>query len=173
MRRRRLIILVFFGAVASLGACGTDAVGVDDCNTIEDALCRQAAAIPCPEDDLPHSGDGVAACIRFYSVACLHGLVTTLAPMKGEVTACVDAINALPLDTTSCTIINLPESAPDGACAWLIAPEAGVDAEAGSAAADSADAGDAEAGNVDAAGDATSDVLVDANHDGSDGGEGG
>jgi hypothetical protein len=177
MRAWRLLFLVALGVSASLGACGTSAVGVDDCNAIEDALCKRAADMTCPGlydlSQPPHPGgssDNAAACIRFYSIACLHGLVVTTAPTKLEVSTCVDAINV----TDACSVIETPQSAPDDACAWLVPPEAGTDAEASTA--DAGDAGDAAstadastAADVtvvaDAAGEAASDALAEASKD--------
>ncbi len=154
MRAWKLFLFLVTVAVsAALDGCSTSAVGVDDCNAIEDALCNRAAAMNCPGIDLlqpsPAQGnstaDQLAACIRYYSIACLHGLLTTKAPMKEQVTACVDAINS---DASSCYVIENPQYAPDNACSWLVPPEAGTDAEA-----DAADVG---------AGDATPDALIDA-----------
>jgi hypothetical protein len=177
MRAWRLLFLVALGVSATLAACGTTAVGVDDCNAIEDALCKRAADMTCPGSyDLSQplhpggSAENAAACIRFYSIACLHGLVVTTAPNKLEVTTCVDAING----TDSCSVIEYPQTAPDDACAWLIPPEAGTDAEASTA--DAGDAGDAAstadasvAADVtvvaDATAEATSDALAEATKD--------
>jgi len=64
--------------------------------------------------------------------------VTTAPYTKLQVSECVDAIEAV-TTTKQCSVIEAPETAD--ACAWLIPPEAGVDA--GDAAADvAADAGE-------------------------------
>ncbi len=150
MRRPRLVFFAIVGALAALAACGNGAIGVDDCRTIEDALCQRADALGCsPMNDLPPSTDSLSACTRFYSIACLHGLETTATYTKEQVTTCVDAINAIKTPRL-CSVIESPQTAPDAACAWLIPPEAG------------ADAGDA----------ATADAATDASADGSDGSDG-
>jgi hypothetical protein len=145
MRRSRLILLAVLVGIAAVVACGTSAIGVDDCTTIEDALCKRVAEVPsCMEpNELPHPGDSVSACTRFYSIACLHGLATTTAPLKEQVTACVDAIN----ETKNCAVLEAPQFAPDAACAWLIPPDGGVDGGDAAAAADAtADADSGEGG---------------------------
>jgi len=109
-------------------ACGQGAVGVDACMQIQQARCGWVVAcnisLPTRRSD---STSPVDDCIRYYDDQCLHGLVTTVAPDKNQVTACVDAINA----ATDCTIVNSPETAD--ACAFLIPVDAGVvqDADAG------------------------------------------
>jgi hypothetical protein len=174
MRRERLIllaVLALLGGMAAIGACGTGAIGVDDCTKIEDALCEKAASIPCSEPNvLPHPANELSACTRFYSIACLHGLETTIAPTTPQVTACVAAINAI-RTTELCSVIYNPETAPDAACAWLIPPEAGAEAgeaEAADGAADATTDALADAGNADA-GDGTMDAnaLADAGGEGS------
>jgi hypothetical protein len=136
MRHRRLLLLAILLAIAALGACGTSAVGVDTCTTIEDALCKRANELGCPESDLPHSGDSLSACTRFYSIACLHGLATTATITKEQVSACVGAIEDIKT-AKQCSVIEAPETTD--ACAWLIPPEGGADAEAGTVDASTVD----------------------------------
>ncbi len=121
---------VFAGAVF---ACGQGAVGVDACMQIEQARCSWVVAcniqLPTRRSDSDASSP-VDDCIRYYDDQCLHGLVTTVAPDKTQVQACVDAINA----ATSCDIVDSPENAD--ACAFLIpidsgVVDAGADADAG------------------------------------------
>jgi hypothetical protein len=119
-----------------VGACGTDAVGIETCRQIEEARCRRAP--DCPDIDLskpPHRGSpatDVDACIRFYRDACLHGLAVA---DPGAVTtkACIDAIGA-----GSCTVVEHPETA--AACAWLIPPAPSPATDASDGPADAIDA---------------------------------
>jgi hypothetical protein len=53
-------------ALAEVSGCGTDAVGVERCRTIELARCDAAKACGTIDD--------VEACRRFYHDQCLHGL---------------------------------------------------------------------------------------------------
>jgi hypothetical protein len=101
--------------VATFGAtlgCGTDALGVDSCTQIEEARCRQAPACAVALQPPYHTNGGdVEACIRFYDVACLHGLDVS-DPGPTAVHACVAAI-----ETGRCGTVSAPETDP--ACAWL------------------------------------------------------
>lgn len=134
---------VLVGALiaAITSACGSKAVGVDTCKQIEAARCQAAPACPNVSITPPDytSGTDVAACIRYYDVACLNGLQVS-APTSAEVTACIASING------SCDYVATPQDSPD--CAWLsTSPDAGSEVDA-SAAADAGDA--AEASSVDA-----------------------
>jgi hypothetical protein len=139
------------GCLAPLGACGTSAVGVDICDSVESALCTKAVNLGCSDINLsvpPHPDDNLQACIEFYKVACLHGLVTPDLPDGGQVTECVDSINALDFHTPdACFFVLNPQSAD--ACAWLNPPDAAAEADAADAA--DADAADADAADADAA----------------------
>jgi hypothetical protein len=75
-------------------ACGTSAVGVQACRSIETARCEAAPACKLALSPPVYIGDAVTACVRFYDDQCLHGLVTTLTPTTLEVNQCVAAINA-------------------------------------------------------------------------------
>lgn len=102
-------------------ACGTDAKGVDDCKAIEEARCKKAPTCGISLEP-PHwtSGSASDACIRFYDVACLHGLEVD-PPKPTDVTQCVSAIMA------DCSAVVAPETHP--ACAWLMpAPSPPTDA---------------------------------------------
>lgn len=66
--------------------CGTDAVGVEDCRTIEQARCDAGAACGLVKD--------VDACRRFYRDHCLHGFALESAPGTTQVKACAAVINA-------------------------------------------------------------------------------
>jgi hypothetical protein len=143
---RWLVLLLVAPAVAPLvavvplvsGGCGTDAVGVSDCKQIEAARCQAAAA--CPEIPLylvNHSaGSDVEACIRFYDVACLHGL-TVSDPGPIAVNACVAAI----LGDGGCATVEQPQNNP--ACSWLAPPDASADVVEAGEAGDAGDGGDA------------------------------
>jgi hypothetical protein len=128
-------------AAALFIACGTGANSPDSCRQIEEARCRRAPACNLPlEPPYSTSGTDVDACVRFYDVACLHGLdVPNPGPTK--VTQCVAAINE------SCAAVATPESDP--ACFWLIPPAAVTEDAAVDAADATADA--AAEGSTDAA----------------------
>src|ERR1700733_52266 len=97
-------------------ACGSSAVGVGTCKSIEEARCRQVPSCPNVEVSPPiwfTSGTAVDACIRFYETACLHGLASGSDPGTAAVNACVAAI-----ETHGCGVVAAPETDP--ACVWLI-----------------------------------------------------
>lgn len=120
---RAVVAVAFGGAIAS--GCGTDAVGIETCRTIETARCKQAPRCPDINLNVPVHRDSpstdVEACTRFYHDACLHGLSTS--DPGGPVTqSCVTAIN-----NGTCAVVLHPETDP--ACVWLNpAPDAGTDA---------------------------------------------
>lgn len=89
-------------------ACGTEAVGVEECRTIESARCRADAA--CQPRDFD-----VAACERFYRDHCLHGMALESAPGQRAVDDCAAAISA----AGQCAAASTTE--PLAACA--LAPE--------------------------------------------------
>ena len=106
------------------GGCTSNAVGVDACRTIEEARCRQAPACDIPLEPPYHTaGDDVGACIRFYEVACLHGLALASDPGTKAVNACVNAI-----ENNGCDVVSAPESDP--ACSWLVPASPAVDGAA-------------------------------------------
>jgi len=121
-------------AVTSATHCGTSPIGVDACRQIEEARCRRAPACGIPLQPPYHTaGSDVDACIRFYDVACLHGLAVN-DPGSAAVQACTSAINS-----DGCGVVQHPES--DTACAWL---EAGVTSSSPDASAAAVDAGNGE-----------------------------
>ena len=118
-------------AVAFALACGQTAIGTDACTSIEHARCQwivqcfaDAAnyGLPTRQSD-SDAASPVDDCVRYYNDACLHGLVTNVAPSTDQVSACVGAIN----NATDCTIVYNPETAD--ACAFLL-NDAGLDADA-------------------------------------------
>lgn len=120
---RTVTAIAVGGAIAA--GCGTDAVGVETCRTIETTRCEQAPRCPGVDLNVPLHRDSpktdVEACIRFYRDACLHGL-STGDPGGPATQACVNAIK-----TKDCDIVLHPEH--DMACLWLNpAPDAGIDA---------------------------------------------
>lgn len=121
--------------VSGVIACGTDPVGVESCRQIERARCENAPACGIDLSKPVHRGDtpelAVAACIRYYDDACLHGLVTTSDPGSIQVQACVEAIN-----TGDCSVVVKPESSP--ACAFLVPPAPPAPAPVPAAPADAA-----------------------------------
>lgn len=142
-----LVLPVALAALAPLGAggCGTDAYGVGECKQIEEARCRAAAKCPdIPLGNVNHaSGTDVDACIRFYDVACLHGLEVP-DPGAPKVNACVQAIQGLDGGGASCSIVEQPWLAKD--CAWL-APSNIPEASTPEATPDAGDAAEAGDGN--------------------------
>jgi hypothetical protein len=134
------VLLALVAAVAGwIGACGTDAVGVETCRQIEEARCQQAPN--CPDINLsnPKHRDSpktdVDACIRFYRDACLHGLQTPNdpGPNSPQTKACIDAINK-----GNCAVVEDPSKDP--ACAWLVPPAPPPATDASDAPADAPDA---------------------------------
>jgi hypothetical protein len=108
-------------------ACGTDAVGIQTCRQIEEARCRQAPACGISLQPPYHaSGSDVDECIRFYDVACLHGLASGNDPGPIAVNACLAAIHGA--SGSDCSVVVSPETAP--ACAWLGPSSGASDASA-------------------------------------------
>ncbi|HEX8796408.1 MAG TPA: hypothetical protein VF765_35900 [Polyangiaceae bacterium] len=149
-----LVVPVALAAVAPLvaGGCGTDAYGVSECKQIEEARCRAAAKCPeIPLGNVNHTtGTDVDACIRFYDVACLHGLEVP-DPGAPKLNACLQAIQGLDGGTASCSVVEQPWLT--SACAWLAPsniPEASTPAEASPEGGDAAT--DASDGNTSAEG---------------------
>jgi hypothetical protein len=135
--RRGLVVALVAAAivgVASAGsvACSTSPVGVDACKRIEQVRCESAQACGITLETPVHQGDtpeqNVAACVRFYDDACLHGIAAPAEPASQDVDACINAIV-----TGSCDVVVKPQSSP--ACAFLVPPsavpvDAAVDADA-------------------------------------------
>jgi hypothetical protein len=119
------LALVLAGSRVVAG-CGTDAVDVDGCKQIEEARCRQAPACGIPIDrPWFTSGTDVDSCIRYYDIACLHGLdVSDPGPLA--VNACVAAIQADTKSKDECAVVKQPQIAV--ACGWLIPPASAPDA---------------------------------------------
>jgi hypothetical protein len=111
-------MIAALASALAVPACGSDGTGVDACKHIEEARCKRASscgiAIAPPYST---SGSPADACIRFYDVACLHGLEAPLPMKSAQVDACVIAIGS---SKSSCTIVVSPETNP--ACAWLLPP---------------------------------------------------
>ena len=136
--------LVALGLASAMGAaaavaCGNGAVGVQACRDIEAARCE--AAQFCPQSlgeaegtDLSSPvpiGDPVAACVRYYNDACLHGLETSASPSNVAVNQCVSAIQAAGKaaskgDAGACTTVVAPQNASP--CAFLVPIDAGTPA---------------------------------------------
>jgi hypothetical protein len=133
----------FAVGAAAVAGCGNGADGVGACRQIEEARCRRAPMCNVSLEPPYHtSGGDVDACIRFYDIACLHGL-DVAEPSSTAVGQCVAAIVGSPF----CTVVTNPASDPS--CAWL-APVVVVTA---------ADASTVDAETVDAA--TTSDATTD------------
>src|SRR5262249_37178541 len=84
----KLLLPPVVGA-ASQVACGTSAVGVEDCRSIERARCQAARSCDFGID----SNSDEEVCLRYARDNCLHGMLVQ-APTAGSVTKCVNAINA-------------------------------------------------------------------------------
>jgi hypothetical protein len=133
--------------------CGTSPVGVTACKQIEEARCKRAPACGVSlEPPYSTAGGDVNECIRFYDVACLHGLAVA-DPGADAVNACVASIETSPCDG------RLPLFETDDACAWLTnlpssdaSTEPEAESEANDSASDAAEAGsDASETGADAA----------------------
>jgi hypothetical protein len=120
------LALLLAGSVVVDG-CGTDAVDVDGCKQIEEARCRQAPACGIPiEPPWFTSGTDVDSCVRYYDVACLHGLDVG-APGTSALSACVAAIQADTKAKDGCAVVKQPQT-DTAACGWLIPPASAPDA---------------------------------------------
>jgi hypothetical protein len=86
MKRTSLALQLLSGLGFLAIACGTDAVGVGECQRIESARCEAAAKCG--------SVDDLDACKRHFQDHCLHGLAVDQAPRAKAVTECVTAIKA-------------------------------------------------------------------------------
>jgi hypothetical protein len=121
MARQRLAVWLALALPYAAAGCGTDAVGVQACRQIQAARCQQASSCGMPlAPPYRTSGTDVDACIRFYDVACLHGLSINMDPEPPSLNACVDAINRAPMTDGGCAVVEQPELAD--ACAWLVPP---------------------------------------------------
>jgi hypothetical protein len=146
MRARSVVRTV--GPAAALGAvlalppaCGSGATGVEACKQVESARCQAASACGLSLEPPYHTaGSDADACIRFYDVACLHGLAGGSDPGTAAVSACVAAISSHPCAPGGPNLVLHPEQAPGAACAWLVPPTSTPVADA---AAEAAEAGDA------------------------------
>ncbi len=131
-------------AVVVAGGCSSGAIDVAGCKQIEEARCRQAPACQIPIEPPYFTTDGdVDACIRYYDVACLHGLVSG-APASSALDACVAAIQNDTLAKDDCAIVKEPQS-DTADCGWLlpaVAPVLDASDDATDAAEDAADASD-------------------------------
>jgi hypothetical protein len=121
MGRSLVLALVLAGAGVLFGAaCGTEAVGVESCRKIEQVRCESGPRCGLAMDRPRHHGsepvNDVAACIRYYDDACLHGLVIGYEPGSVLVDQCVAAIAE-----GSCEVVRAPEIHP--ACAWIKPPD--------------------------------------------------
>jgi hypothetical protein len=118
VRRTAALALFFVGPTLASG-CGTSAVDVDGCRQIEEARCRQAPACGMNFDELNvTSGSTVDACVRFYDIACLHGLAVSN-PGPLAVGACVAAIEADTKTKDNCSVVRSPQT-DKAACGWLV-----------------------------------------------------
>jgi hypothetical protein len=151
-RVRALAMALAAAGTACPAACGGGPAGVDACKAVEDARCRAASACGVSlQPPYSNAGTDADACIRFYDVACLHGLASGNDPGPAAVNACVARIASHPCDKGGPNLVQSPESDP--ACAWLVPPAAAATSDASGAEA-SSEAGSAESG---AAGDGASD----------------
>jgi hypothetical protein len=136
MVRAPTMLAISVAALVIAQGCGTDATGVDACQAVMAARCQQAPNCKIKLDP-PYatSGSDVEACIRFYDIACLHG-VSTSDPGPTKVQECVAAIQG------HCSVVSKPETDP--ACGWLVPPPASNDAS--DAPSEASEAGDAAPG---------------------------
>ena len=152
-----LLVLALVAAPAVTSGCGTDAQHVDECKKVEEARCKAAPGCPSIQLTPPEytSGSAVDACIRFYDIACLHGLDVNGVSgtdvdncVKAITNACGDGGACKGDDSTGCAIIETPWVTHE--CAWLTPPntpppDASPDAAETSSAPDGGtDLGDAK-----------------------------
>jgi hypothetical protein len=138
MPRLPVVFALALGLLPVAGACGSSAVGVDACKSIEEARCNQVPNCPNVEVSPPlwyTTGTATEACIRYYDTACLHGLSVGVNPASSDVSLCVTAIN-----NDGCNVVAEPQTDP--ACAWLVPPT--VEEDAG----DGGDGGDSDAADA-------------------------
>lgn len=81
---KRVLCIGLAWLLPGLTACGTDAVGVGECRTLELVRCEEASACGFVED--------VEACQRYYRSHCLHGLAVNARPAQDERDRCIEAI---------------------------------------------------------------------------------
>lgn len=116
-------LAVLVGVSSWLLACGTDAVGVSQCRTIEAARCRAGAACGLVED--------VEACLRYSRDQCLHGTATPGAPKRTTLTHCVDvlddarvcALDSNKMKASDCGIDLVSGSGGASVCDVIVEPE--------------------------------------------------
>jgi hypothetical protein len=120
-------VLMTLGAGSLLvPACATDANDVTGCRELEYARCDRAMSCGIDlQGTLPIGStpeDAITACQLFYQDACLHGFATTITiDTRTQFTPCLNAITS-----GDCNTVVNPQS--NSACAWLVPPDAGVDA---------------------------------------------
>ena len=130
LRSGLAVVLASVFAVAA-SACGTDADGVTACKQIELARCMLAPSCGITLQPPYHSaGTDVDGCIRYYDIACLHGLEVP-DPGPTVVRGCVNAIA-----NGSCATVSAPETNP--MCSWLVPPSSTTDAGSPSNSSDAA-----------------------------------
>lgn len=160
--------------VVSAAACGTGAVGIDKCRSIEQARCEAAASCGIVDD--------VDACKRYYRDQCLHGMAHGV-PSTTSVDRCVKTIqlagdcakkhgadaklsscgtppsagpNGL---TKACDIVTTPQQTDECAFLSAVPPEAGPDAQSdGSSTSDAQSKKDG--GSAGSGGDAQADAKA-------------
>ncbi len=132
------LAVVLWGAAVASG-CGTDAVDVAGCRTIEEARCQRAPVCGIPiEPPYFTSGTDVDACIRFYDTACLHGLAAG-DPGASAINACVAAIQSDTMKKDGCGVVRQPQT-DQAACGWLVPPVSAPADAASDAPPDASDA---------------------------------
>jgi len=97
VRRLTAAVVAALGAMALAYGCGTDAVGVDACRTIEKARCEVAPACTGDPDTFAiRTEEQVQNCITLYNDHCLLGLENAEddEPGQGDIDRCVAAIQA-------------------------------------------------------------------------------
>jgi hypothetical protein len=138
--RAQRVLLLGCGALlvaASAGlfaGCGTDAVGIEACRSIEQARCEVAPVCESSPDRLGVPEDRVDNCVLYYRDACRVGLENIEATEidQAQIDACVASIQALGacqqaggLAAGSCEGVELVEDADplSAPCAVLKSPE--------------------------------------------------
>ncbi|APR99915.1 hypothetical protein [Pajaroellobacter abortibovis] len=122
LQRRSSPYLFAIVLPSTLGAgCGTNSIATNDCQKIEYARCRHANECGRDLSRIPpsqQSQDPIAACMNYYQIACLHGMVIPSSPSVEQVKACLNEI-----EKGNCTAVLTPQDVPG--CQWLTPPADG------------------------------------------------
>lgn len=124
MRWLRPLLVSLVASAACPLACGSSAIGVEDCRSIERARCQAARGCNVGIDTTADE----QTCERFARDNCLHGMLVA-ASTAGAVTECVHSINvagacvAKKTALADCTGIGKVTNAKASVCDVIVNPE--------------------------------------------------